>query len=192
MKIIYDLETNGLVDTVSTIWIAVTKNIETNEIITFSDYDKDSKPLNELLPFLNKAKVLIGHNIINYDNVVLHKLLGWQPQNIKMIDTMLLSQMNNFRREGKHSLKNFGAILGDAKLEFNNFHEYSEDMKKYALQDVNLNHKVYNFVTKEAIQLIKNRPAYQQALRTEHAIAELCAEQVKNQWKFNIAKAKKQ
>ena len=122
MKIIYDLETNGLVDTVSTIWIAVTKNIETNEIITFSDYDKDSKPLNELLPFLNKAKVLIGHNIINYDNVVLHKLLGWQPQNIKMIDTMLLSQMNNFRREGKHSLKNFGAILGDAKLEFNNFH----------------------------------------------------------------------
>ena len=191
MKIIYDLETNGLVDTVSTIWIAVTKNIETNEIITFSDYDKDSKPLNELLPFLNKAKVLIGHNIINYDNVVLHKLLGWQPQNIKMIDTMLLSQMNNFRREGKHSLKNFGAILGDAKLEFNNFHEYSEDMKKYALQDVNLNHKVYNFVTKEAIQLIKNRPAYQQALRTEHAIAELCAEQVKNKWKFNIELAKK-
>ena len=111
MKIIYDLETNGLVDTVSTIWIAVTKNIETNEIITFSDYDKDSKPLNELLPFLNKAKVLIGHNIINYDNVVLHKLLGWQPQNIKMIDTMLLSQMNNFRREGKHSLKNFGLFL---------------------------------------------------------------------------------
>ena len=191
MKIIYDLETNGLVDTVSTIWIAVTKNIETNEIITFSDYDKDSKPLNELLPFLNKAKVLIGHNIINYDNVVLHKLLGWQPQNIKMIDTMLLSQMNNFRREGKHSLKNFGAILGDAKLEFNNFNEYSEDMKKYALQDVNLNHKVYNFVTKEAIQLIKNRPAYQQALRTEHAIAELCAEQVKNKWKFNIELAKK-
>lgn len=191
MKIIYDLETNGLVDTVSTIWIAVTKNIETNEIITFSDYDKDSKPLNELLPFLNKAKVLIGHNIINYDNVVLHKLLGWQPQNIKMIDTMLLSQMNNFRREGKHSLKNFGAILGDAKLEFNNFHEYSEDMKKYALQDVNLNHKVYNFVTKEAIQLIKNRPAYQQALKTEHAIAELCAEQVKNKWKFNIELAKK-
>jgi len=191
MKIIYDLETNGLVDTVSTIWIAVTKNIETNEIITFSDYDKDSKPLNELLPFLNKAKVLIGHNIINYDNVVLHKLLGWQPQNIKMIDTMLLSQMNNFRREGKHSLKNFGAILGDAKLEFSNFHEYSEDMKKYALQDVNLNHKVYNFVTKEAIQLIKNRPAYQQALRTEHAIAELCAEQVKNKWKFNIELAKK-
>ena len=44
MKIIYDIETNGLIDTVNNIWIAVTKNIETNEIVTFSDYDLDSKP----------------------------------------------------------------------------------------------------------------------------------------------------
>ena len=92
MKIIYDIETNGLLDTVSNIWIAVTKNIETNEIITFSDYDPDSKPLNELIPYLNKAEALIGHNIIAYDNVVLHKLLNWKPSNIKFIDTMILSQ----------------------------------------------------------------------------------------------------
>ena len=68
MKIIYDIDTNGLVDTVSNIWIAVTKNIETNKIVTFSDYDPNSKPLNELIPYLNKAEVLIGHNIIAYDN----------------------------------------------------------------------------------------------------------------------------
>ena len=192
MELIYDLETNGLIPEVSTIWIAVCKNIKTNEITTFSDYDKDSKPLNELLPFLNKCKILIGHNIINYDNVVLHKLLGWEPpKSIKMIDTMLLSQMNNFRREGKHSLKNFGKILGDAKLEFSSFHEYSEDMKKYALQDVNLNHKVYNYVTREAIDLIKNRPNFKQALKTEHDIAEICANQVKYKWKFNTVLAKK-
>ena len=192
MKIIYDLETNGLIPEVSTIWIAVCKNIDTNEITTFSDYDKDSKPLNELLPFLNKCEILIGHNIINYDNVCLHKLLGWQPpKSIKMIDTMLLSQMNNFRREGKHSLKNFGKILGDAKLEFNDFHEYSESMKTYAIQDVNLNHKVYNYVTREALDLIKNRPNYKQALQTEHAIAQLCADQVKNKWKFNTELANK-
>ena len=192
MKIIYDLETNGLIPEVSNIWIAVCKNIETNEITTFSDHDKDSKPLNELLPFLNKCEILIGHNIINYDNVVLHKLLNWQPpKSIKMIDTMLLSQMNNFRREGKHSLKNFGKILGDAKLEFSSFHEYTEDMKTYAIQDVNLNHKVYNYVTREAVDLIKNRPNYKQALQTEHAIATLCANQVKNKWKFNTVLAKK-
>ncbi len=191
MKIIYDIETNGLIDTVSNIWIAVTKNIETNEIITFSDYDPDSKPLNELIPYLNKAEVLIGHNIIAYDNVVLHKLLNWKPNNIKFIDTMLLSQMNNYRREGKHSLGNFGKLLNDAKGDFKEFDKYSEAMKIYAIQDVNLNHKVYNYVVKEAHELIANRPTYKKALQTEHAIAELCSEQVKNKWKFNLLLAKK-
>ena len=191
MKIIYDIETNGLLDTVSNIWIAVTKNIETNEIITFSDYDPDSKPLNELIPYLNKAEALIGHNIIAYDNVVLHKLLNWKPSNIKFIDTMILSQMNNYRREGKHSLGNFGKILNDAKGDFKEFDKYSKEMKVYAIQDVNLNHKVYNYVVKEAHELIANRPTYKRALQTEHAIAELCSEQVKNKWKFNLQLAKK-
>ena len=191
MKIIYDIETNGLVDTVSNIWIAVTKNIETNEMITFSDYDPNSKPLNELIPYLNKAEVLIGHNIIGYDNVVLHKLLNWKPSNIKFIDTMILSQMNNYKREGKHSLGNFGKILNDAKGDFKEFDKYSEAMKTYAIQDVNLNHKVYNYVVKEAHELIANRPTYKKALQTEHAIAELCSEQVKNKWNFDLLLAKK-
>ena len=191
MKIIYDIETNGLVDTVSNIWIAVTKNIETNEMITFSDYDPNSKPLNELIPYLNKAEVLIGHNIIGYDNVVLHKLLNWKPSNIKFIDTMILSQMNNYKREGKHSLGNFGKILNDAKGDFKEFDKYSEAMKTYAIQDVNLNHKVYNYVVKEAHELILNRPTYKRALQTEHAIAELCSEQVKNKWNFDLLLAKK-
>jgi hypothetical protein len=192
MKLIYDLETNGLLDTVNVIWIAVVKDIDTNEVFTFSDHDKDSKPLSELVPFLNKATVLIGHNIIGYDNVVMHKILKWNPPaTIKMIDTMIISQMNNFRREGKHSLKNFGSILGDAKGESPDFLKYSPEMKTYAIQDVNLNHKVYKFVVNEAQTLIKNRPTFQQALKTEHGIAELCAEQVKNKWKFNTELAKK-
>jgi hypothetical protein len=191
MKIIYDIETNGLVDTVDTIWLVVTKNIDTNEVITFSDYDVDSKPLNELVPFLNSATVLIGHNIIGYDNVVMYKLLNWvPPTSIKMIDTMIISQMNNFRREGKHSLKNFGLILNDAKGESPDFLKYSPEMKTYAIQDVNLNHKVYKYVINEAQQLIANRPKFQQALKTEHAIAELCSEQVKGKWKFNTPLAR--
>lgn len=191
MKLIYDIETNGLVETVDKIWIAVTKNIDTNEIVTFSDYDADSKPLNELVSYLNKAEVIIGHNIIGYDNVVLNKILNWKPQNIKFIDTMLISQMNNYRREGKHSLANFGELLKDAKGDSPDFTKYSEEMKKYAIQDVNLNHKVYKFVSNEAHSLIANRPTYKQALQTEHKIAELCSQQVMNKWKFDLELANK-
>ncbi len=192
MRLVYDIETNGLLDTVDTIWLAVVKDIDTNEVFTFSDYDAESKPLNELVPFLNKATVLIGHNIIGYDNVVMFKLLNWTPPaTIKMIDTMIISQMNNFRREGKHSLKNFGVILGDAKGESPDFLKYSPEMKTYAIQDVNLNHKVYKYVVNEAQTLIKNRPSFKQALQTEHGIAEICSQQVKNKWKFNTELAKK-
>lgn len=189
-RVIYDLETDGLIDTVSKIWIAVTKDIDTGKIITFSDYDPDSKPLNELIPYLNTFDTVIAHNGIAYDNVVMHKLLGWKPKNIKFIDTMILSQMNNFRREGKHSLANFGKILGDAKGDSPDFTKYSEEMKTYALQDVNLNEKVFKYLISEAQTLIKNRPAFKEALRTEHAIAELCSTQVMNKWKFNTPLAK--
>ena len=189
-KLIYDLECNGFIDTVDKIWIAVTKNLDTKEIVTFSDYDVNSRPLNELTSYLDKADVIIAHNGIAYDNVVLHKLLNWKPKNIKFIDTMILSQMNNYRRPGKHSLKNFGELLGDAKGSFEDFSKYSEEMKTYAIQDVNLNHKVYKYVVEEARNLIKNRPTFKQALQTEHAIAELCAEQVKYKWKFDTPKAK--
>ena len=192
MKLIYDLETNGLIDTVDKIWIAVVKNIDTGMIKTFSDYDKESAPLDMLVPYLKRATVLIGHNIIAYDNVVMHKILGWVPnKSIKMIDTMIISQLNNFRRPGKHSLKNFGSILKDAKGESPDFNVYSDEMKTYAIQDVNLNHKVYKYVVNEAQTLIKNRPTFKTALQTEHKIAQLCASQVTGKWKFDTELAKK-
>ena len=52
-------------------------------------------------------------------------------------------------------------------------------MKTYAIQDVNLNHKVYNYVVKEAHELITNRPTYKKALQTEHEIGRAsCRERV--------------
>ena len=192
MKLLFDIETNGLYDTVDKLWIAVVKDLDSGKVYTFSDYDKDSHKLSEFTPFLDKANTLIGHNIIAYDLPVIHKLLAWEPKaEVKLVDTMILSQMNNYRREGKHSLANFGKILKDAKGESPDFNEYSDEMKKYAIQDVQLNHKVYKYVVNEAQTLIKNRPTFQQALRTEHSIARLCADQVKRKWKFDTPKARR-
>jgi DNA polymerase I-like protein with 3'-5' exonuclease and polymerase domains len=192
MKILFDIETNGLYETADKIWIAVCKNIDTNEVITFSDYDKDSQPLNDFTKYLDRATVLIGHNIIAYDLTVIDKILKWEPnKSVKIIDTMILSQLNNYRREGKHSLANFGVILNNPKGEFSDFAAYSEEMKKYAIQDVMLNHQVYNYLNNETQELINNRPTYKSALQNEHKIAYICSEQVKKKWKFNTDLAKK-
>ena len=191
-KIFLDLETNGLLDTVDTIWLAITKDPSTNEVKTFSDHDEKSEPLKDLTPYLDSFDSIIGHNLIAYDLCVMLKLLNWKPKaDVKLVDTMIISQLNNFKREGKHSLKNFGVILKDAKGESPAFDHYSEEMKIYGIQDINLTHKVYKFVANEAQTLIKNRPNFQQALRTEHAIAEICARQVTTKWNFDTPKAKK-
>ena len=191
-KIFLDLETNGLLDTVDTIWLAITKDPSTNEVKTFSDHDEKSEPLKDLTTYLEKFDSIIGHNLIAYDLPVMVKLLNWKPKaDVKLVDTMIISQLNNFKREGKHSLKNFGVILKDAKGESPAFDHYSEEMKIYGIQDINLTHKVYKYVANEAQTLIKNRPNFQQALRTEHAIAEICARQVTTKWNFDTPKAKK-
>jgi len=191
-KVFLDLETNGLLDTVDTIWLAITKDPVTNEVKTFSDHDEKSEPLKDLTPYLDSFDSIITHNGIAYDLPVMLKLLNWKPKdNVKLVDTMIISQMNNFRREGKHSLANFGKILKDAKGESPDFDHYSEAMKVYGIQDINLTHKVYKYVVNEAQTLIANRPNFQQALRTEHAIAEICARQVTTKWNFDTPKAKK-
>lgn len=191
-KLIFDLETNGLYDTVDTIWIGGTKDLDTGEINTYSDYDPQSKPLSELLVALNSADVVIGHNIISYDLTVLHKLFKFELKDtIKVIDTMTVSQLNFYARPGKHSLANFGKILGDAKGDFTDFAKYSEEMKVYMVQDINLNHKVYNYLLAEVSKLEAKRPGYKDALRLEHSIASICSDQVKSKWKFNIELAKK-
>ena len=127
-KIFLDLETDGLLDTVSTIWLAITKDPITNEVKTFSDHDEKSEPLKDLTPYLDTFDSIITHNGIAYDLPVMLKLLNWKPKaDVKLVDTMIISQLNNFKREGKHSLKNFGVILKDAKGESPAFDHYSEE-----------------------------------------------------------------
>ena len=191
-KLLFDLETNGLLDTVSEIWIGGVKDLETGEIKTFSDFDKSSEPLSELTKYLGTADVLIGHNIISYDLNVLKLLLNWDyKKDVKIIDTMLVSQLNNFKREGKHSLKAWGVKLGDDKLDFSDFSQYTDEMKTYMIQDINLNHKVYKALQAECKSLVSNRPTYKDALNLEHDIAKIVAQQVINKWKFDLPLARK-
>lgn len=192
MKCIMDIETNGFYEAANTIWIAVCKDLDKDEIVSFSDYDQKSRPLSEFTEYLSKAEAIIGHNIIGFDLPVVHKILKWEPRpDQKLIDTMIISQLNNYRREGKHSLKNFGQILEDNKIDYQGgFDKFSQEMKEYCIQDVQLNHKVYKYVTNEAKQLIENRPKYKKSLQLEHSIANICANQIKNKWKFDITAAK--
>ena len=83
MRLIFDIETDGLKPTV--VWVIVTKDIDTQEVKTFY------KPFDTFNEYISKAEEVIGHNIIGYDIPVCERLLGTTFDHCKVTDTLVLS-----------------------------------------------------------------------------------------------------
>ena len=58
----FDLESNGLLDTIHTIWCIVCREVDTGEVRTFNP-----DQIEDALELLANADEIIGHNIIDYD-----------------------------------------------------------------------------------------------------------------------------
>ena len=67
MNLVFDIETDGLDATL--IWCIVAKDIDTNQV-----YAYPPEKIDEGLELLEKANILIGHNIVGFDIPVLKKL----------------------------------------------------------------------------------------------------------------------
>src|SRR5690606_41927877 len=110
MRLVFDLEANGLLDTATKIWCIVIKDIDTHERKEYGPEELDSA-----IEHLSRATWLIGHNIIQYDFPLLRKLTGWCiPRTCNIRDTYVLSRLYNPDRKrpagypgksGPHSLE---------------------------------------------------------------------------------------
>lgn len=163
MRLIFDIEANGLRDTVTKVWCVVTKDIDTGTIWKWNHtQDKIA-----LFRHLDNADELIGHNIINYDLPVLKDILGWQPifsegeitkHCPEITDTLVLSRLFNPDRRkpeglkgkvGTHSLEAWGLRFGRKKPEHEDWTQFSEEMMHRCVEDVEINHMVYDQLVKE-------------------------------------------
>ena len=111
MYIVLDIETNLSHDT---IWMCVTRNINTDETIVW-------KTFTGLQEYLSKAEKIIGHNVIGFDFPVLKKVWNIQVKKLQVIDTLVMSRLYSPSMEGGHSLESWGNRLGFHKLEFTDF-----------------------------------------------------------------------
>ena len=144
---VYDIEANDLyhgVDRVHCIWII---DAVTRESIGFRpDETVDA------LRLLEKAKVTIGHNIIDYDNPALRKLYPeFMPP--ASFDTLVIARMLDPDRIQGHSLDSWGKTLGVFKDDFGKTADWStftEEMYDYCYQDVNVNVELYLYLCKRA------------------------------------------
>ena len=171
--IIYDIESDGLLFDVSTIHcIGVQVNDEEPRVYTSRPLQRSAGSISDCIDLLCSADILVGHNIVKYDNAVIRKLLGVDLfTTIKHFDTLIASQLrypnlllidsNNKRLDpklrGKHSLKAWGQRLGNYKGEYNDWSKLTEEMVEYCRQDISttatLYSKLKDQVPEEAMRL---------------------------------------
>jgi len=162
---VLDIETDGLLDQMTTIHCAVVKHYLTGEVFKYGPDE-----IEEFVRSLHN-QVIIGHNIIGFDMPAIY---NWCEINDKMfigelyprpkmeIDTLVMSRLLNPDRErpeglpqkvGPHSLKAWGYRLGVYKGEYGEqdgaWDEFSQDMLDYCVQDVRVTEQVYRELLKE-------------------------------------------
>jgi DNA polymerase-1 len=188
MKYVFDIETNGFFP--DKIWCLVLQDTQTGEVLSYSDYDDDLPNVSEGLDVLSNAKVIAGHNIIGFDLPIMKNLLGWVPaEGTRIWDTFLMSQLCKYQRGHLHGLKGWGGFFEYPKGDHEDWTCYSKEMLTYCIRDVELNTKVYDWVSKEASILMKNNPKFLDALKLEHDFALVNTEITQNGWVFDMNKA---
>ncbi len=164
--IIFDLETNGLYDEVTTIHCLVIYDTEADQTLIYNDQGTQ-EPIVRGIQILADADCICGHNIINYDVPCIRKLYPWFEYN-NIIDTLLLSRLLHadmmsvdkkrcwkqmpLQLYGRHSLESYGYRLGKYKGDFGktcDWTEWSQDMEDYCVQDVEVTKKLVKHFEKK-------------------------------------------
>ena len=176
MNLVFDIETDGLKPSKIHCIVAVD---EQDKVYTFTP-DQIEKGVE----FLAEADTLIGHNIIGYDLPVIKKLMGIDlTKSVKIFDTLIVSRLINPNQEGGHSLEMWGYRLKFHKSEQPDFLNYSKEMLKYCIKDVQLNKRVYE-------ELRKNSEGFsKESLELEFKVAEVLKDQETAGFKFDMEKA---
>ena len=176
MKLVFDIETDGLNPTV--IWCLVA----TDDKGKFYNYTEDN--IDEGIKLLQDADKIIGHNILGFDIPVIKKLHGIDLYNAdKVVDTLVLSRLFNPTREGGHSIAKWGYKLGIPKKDSPEWTSFNEEMLSYCQRDVSINFKLFNYLKKESIGFSKD------SIMLEHKVTYLLEEQKRNGFLFDYEKA---
>jgi len=213
MRLVFDIETNGLLD----------KEDLKIHCIGLHDldsglskvYDNQTHPINTAIKMLNRADVLIGHNIIGFDIPALERIKfygGVSQENFKLtdqkvMDTLVLSRLmhpdirekdfnalkkkvpwvyNNKKLIGSHSLKAWGLRLNILKGDYGDTTDWSEWSQE--MSDYCLQDVG---VTTHLFKQMSRVKYSKYAVELEHAIATICTKQQEDGFPFDVPRARK-
>ena len=158
--LVFDLESNGLLNDVTKIHCLVIYEQETDQTLVYND-EGNAEPITRGVQRLEDADVIVGHNVIGYDLPCLRKIYPWFTPTSMVVDTLLLSRLYHtdmlkvdqerswiqmpLQLYGRHSLESYGYRLGEYKGSFGkdtDWQQWSQEMQDYCVQDVNVTRKL--------------------------------------------------
>jgi len=189
MRLLFDVETNGFLEVMTTIHCIETVDIDTGETRHFGPDQID-----EGVAHLDQADMIIGHNIIKFDVPAINKIYPKWVCPPVVRDTMILARLiwadskdlkfKDIRRikssktnmpmkiVGKQTLEAWGYRLGLNKGEFGkstDWQQWSQEMSDYCAQDVQVNLALWRLIVSKAVS--------QESVELEHEFATIIAMQ---------------
>lgn len=197
-EVIFDLETDGLLEDVTKIHLIQLRERE-GPVRVYHDspeFPRDGTVLDGL-GILSSADTLIGHNIDGYDIPVLQKLhpsFDWSEA--RVLDTLVYARLvypDTKPRDasragflphmrGSHSLKAWGLRLGFPKGDFNGpWDKLTQEMIDYGIRDVE--------VTTKLLEVLEKQSFSEQSIGLEHDFASAIREVERNGVYFDVGAA---
>jgi DNA polymerase-1 len=206
---VFDCETNGLLDELTTIHCIAIKCTITGKKIRANDHGA-AVTIEQALRILMEADGICGHNIIGFDIPALQKVYPWFKPKGLIRDTLLMSQLiytdlterdfkfirksTKFTKQliGRHSLEAWGIRLGKWKGDYakvmkeqgrDPWAAWNQEMDDYCDQDVE--------VTVELLNLLLSKGFSEESIQLEHDVAPIIRRQEQYGFLFNQEKARK-
>lgn len=155
--IILDLETDGLLDTLTQVFCAVAYDTQTHEYTQFSP-----KTIHNLPTFLDSVKAMSCQNGIGFDLKVLKKIYNYEYKG-QYVDTLLLSRIlwpdleniqyqdekgNTKTTRHPHSVEAWGIRFGIAKPVIEDYATYTPETLHRCKEDVKIQAELYKHIQK--------------------------------------------
>ncbi|WP_296204140.1 DNA polymerase [uncultured Hyphomicrobium sp.] len=203
--VVFDIETDGLLHTVTKVHCLVARCITTGAVLRFTDPDAGvpgDGSIEDGISLLARARCLVGHNIIGYDLPTLAKLHDFIPS-CSVIDTLVIARLVypdiaplDYQRNhnglglppkliGSHSLKAWGIRLNLHKGAYGGdeaWNQLTQAMLDYCVQDTAVTLRLFAYLNPARLPTA--------ALDLEHDVARIIARQVAHGFVFDSAAAR--
>jgi DNA polymerase-1 len=182
LRLVFDIETDGLLDSATTVHCIVIAALDSDEIFEYGPTQ-----ITAALEHLARADWLVGHNISGYDLPLLQRLYNWEPSSgCTVLDTLVVSRLilphlgdlddqaaamgdpALGKLRGRYKLEAWGIRLGIPKVgaDLTDWSQWTPEMQARCVADVAICKALFHFLQPDGYS--------QEALALEHRVAAIC------------------